>query len=84
MFLNGFQIAAQAEVSTSKTSNSLFLQTLNPMTGHKEWKVVPNDYDYQQELARAAFADMLHDNERVKLTPKISLTLSAIAQDVYT
>ena len=32
-----------------------------------EWKSQPEDYDYQQELARAAFADMLHDTERNKL-----------------
>jgi hypothetical protein len=42
-----------------------FLQALNPMTGQREWKMVPSDYDYQQEVARAAFADMLHDSERV-------------------
>lgn len=32
-----------------------------------EWKNQPEDYDYQQELARAAFADMLHDSERNKM-----------------
>lgn len=32
-----------------------------------EWKNQPEDYDYQQELARAAFADMLHDEERNKM-----------------
>jgi protein arginine N-methyltransferase 7 len=42
-----------------------FVQSLNPMTGQREWKMVPEDYDYQQEVARAAFADMLHDTERV-------------------
>ena len=30
-------------------------------------KVMPEDYDYNQELARAAFADMLHDSERNQL-----------------
>jgi len=29
--------------------------------------VMPGDYDYNQELARAAFADMLHDGERNRL-----------------
>ena len=28
---------------------------------------MPEDYDYNQELARAAFADMLHDSERNQL-----------------
>ena len=30
-------------------------------------QVMPEDYDYNQELARAAFADMLHDSERNQL-----------------
>ena len=30
-------------------------------------KVVPSDYEYNRELARAAFADMLHDSERNRL-----------------
>ena len=34
--------------------------------GKMEWKNQPEDYDYQQEVARAAFADMLHDTERVR------------------
>ena len=40
---------------------------LNPMTQKMEWKNQPEDYDYQQEVARAAFADMLHDDERVMM-----------------
>lgn len=35
------------------------------MKGQPEWVMQPDDYDYQQEVARAAFADMLHDEERV-------------------
>ncbi len=48
------------------TSNNVFVQNLNSMTGKMEWKCQPDDYDYQQEVARAAFADMLHDSERVR------------------
>ena len=48
-----------------RMSPGIFVQALNPMTGKMEWKNQPEDYDYQQELARAAFADMLHDTERV-------------------
>jgi hypothetical protein len=44
----------------------VMVQTLNPLTGHTEWKMMAEDYDYQQEVARAAFADMLHDSERVR------------------
>jgi hypothetical protein len=43
----------------------IFVQTLNPMSGKMEWKIQAEDYDYRQEVARAAFADMLHDTERV-------------------
>jgi protein arginine N-methyltransferase 7 len=53
-----------------------FVQSLNPMTGQREWKMVPEDYDYQQEVARAAFADMLHDTERVK---NISIVISVMS-----
>ena len=45
---------------------------LNPMTGRSEWKMHAEDYDYQQEVARAAFADMLHDRERVSGLAKSS------------
>ena len=47
--------------------NQGFIQHLNPMTGRDEWRLAPEDYDYQQEVARAAFADMLHDSERNRL-----------------
>ena len=43
------------------------MQDLNPMTGKCEWQVMSGDYDYQQEVARAGFADMLHDSERNRL-----------------
>ena len=45
----------------------IFVQSFNPMLGKMEWKAQPEDYDYHQEIARAAFADMLHDSERNKL-----------------
>lgn len=52
----------------------VFVQDLNPMTGRNEWTVMAGDYDYQQEVARAGFADMLHDSERVR-TPWRDLNL---------
>ena len=48
-------------------TKSVFVQSFNPMLGKMEWKAQPEDYDYHQEIARAAFADMLHDSERNKL-----------------
>ena len=43
----------------------MFTSKVNRMTGGLDWEVLDEDYDYQQELARAGFADMLHDYERV-------------------
>lgn len=39
-------------------------ERLNAVTGRREWLALPADYDYQQEVARSAYADMLHDRER--------------------
>ncbi|XP_047516554.1 protein arginine N-methyltransferase 7 isoform X1 [Pieris napi] len=44
----------------------VFTQKRNPLTGGTEWDVQHDDYDYHQEIARSAFADMLHDTERNK------------------
>ena len=44
---------------------SIFTSKLNRLTGKMEWELMDEDYDYQAELARAGFADMLHDYERV-------------------
>ncbi|XP_045496135.1 protein arginine N-methyltransferase 7 [Colias croceus] len=44
----------------------VFTQKRNPLTGSTEWDVQHEDYDYHQEIARSAFADMLHDTERNK------------------
>ena len=46
---------------------NIFIQKLNPITGANDWVVQNEDYDYHQEVARAAFADMLHDTERNKM-----------------
>ncbi len=37
---------------------STFKQILNPITGRSEWEPQCENYDYHQEIARAAFADM--------------------------
>lgn len=50
-----------------KSTKNMFLSKLNALTGTMEWVQVNEDYDYQQELARAGYADMLHDYERVKI-----------------
>ncbi|EZA46347.1 protein arginine N-methyltransferase 7 isoform X1 [Ooceraea biroi] len=43
---------------------SVFIQCLNPLTGLQTWQEQDEYYDYHQEVARSAFADMLHDHER--------------------
>ena len=58
-----------------RESTGVFVQHVNPMTSRSEWRMQAEDYDYQQEVARAAFADMLHDSERVRI-----ITLSIINQ----
>jgi len=46
---------------------SIFTQCLNPLTGVASWEEKDQFYDYHQEVARSAFADMLHDHERVSI-----------------
>lgn len=43
---------------------SVCVQKLNPILGENTWELQPDDYDFQQEIARSSFADMLHDTER--------------------
>lgn len=42
----------------------MFISQLNVVTGQEEWVMVPNDYDYRQEIARSDYGDMLHDFDR--------------------
>ncbi|XP_014475851.1 PREDICTED: protein arginine N-methyltransferase 7 [Dinoponera quadriceps] len=50
--------------SLPKRNMSIFMQCLNPLTGIATWEEKDQYYDYHQEVARSAFADMLHDHER--------------------
>uniref|UniRef100_A0A1B6I934 Protein arginine N-methyltransferase n=1 Tax=Homalodisca liturata TaxID=320908 RepID=A0A1B6I934_9HEMI len=43
---------------------NIFTKKLNPLTGAVEWVMQNENYDFNQEIARSAFADMLHDSER--------------------
>lgn len=49
---------------------NVFIQKVNPITGGNDWIVQNEDYDFHQEVARSAFADMLHDSERNQLYEK--------------
>lgn len=43
---------------------SVFTEGFDPITGCSIWEEKNSDYDHHQEVARSAFADMLHDHER--------------------
>jgi len=64
MTLEGSEENCKDISSNSISSSHMYVQTLNPVRGKMEWKPKPVDYDFKQEVARAAFADMLHDTER--------------------
>ncbi|XP_060519406.1 protein arginine N-methyltransferase 7 [Cylas formicarius] len=49
---------------------STFVERVNPITGAKGWIMLDDDYDFHQEVARSAFADMLHDTERNEVYEK--------------
>lgn len=61
---------------------STFTSRTNIITGNQEWVFVDDDhFDYQQELARSAFADMLHDHERnVQYEKAIRKTVQTLAK----
>ncbi|XP_073232579.1 protein arginine N-methyltransferase 7-like [Porites lutea] len=44
----------------------MFSQRFSPTTGKMEWVVEDEDYDMRDEIARSAYTDMLHDDERNK------------------
>lgn len=46
---------------------SSFVSRVNRITGQLEWVFRNDDYDFKQEIARSAYADMLHDTERNQL-----------------
>ncbi|VDK51657.1 unnamed protein product [Anisakis simplex] len=60
--------------------SSVFIESLNPSTGEREWKVADEEYDLTQEIARSAFGDMLHDTERNQMFDK---ALQNIVNEVH-
>ncbi|XP_054287792.1 protein arginine N-methyltransferase 7-like [Macrosteles quadrilineatus] len=59
------QIAYQQSNNTMPIeSSNILTQKFDPVTGEYGWEVQDDSYDYHQEIARSAFADMLHDSER--------------------
>ncbi|KAL3320413.1 Protein arginine N-methyltransferase 7 [Cichlidogyrus casuarinus] len=37
---------------------------MDKVIGKPQWKLLPDDYDYHQDIARSGYADMLHDTDR--------------------
>ncbi|CAH1780265.1 unnamed protein product [Owenia fusiformis] len=64
----GKKIAKISAIFTKKMTSpmSTFFSQVNAMTGKQEWVIKAENYDYHQEVARSAYADMLHDEERNK------------------
>ena len=44
---------------------SVFASKFNPLSGTMEWIQMDDAFDYSQQIARSAYADMLHDTDRV-------------------
>ncbi|XP_049811197.1 protein arginine N-methyltransferase 7-like isoform X1 [Schistocerca nitens] len=63
MFLRFLSISPKLYVANNRTM-SVFTKKVNPVTGKGEWIFHDENYDFHQEIARSAFADMLHDTER--------------------
>lgn len=67
----GHNVTGEEPLSKAPTDKPLrnvpreLIPQLNSTTGKMEWNEVPDDYDYHLEIARSAFADMLHDHDRV-------------------
>ncbi|XP_065213490.1 protein arginine N-methyltransferase 7 [Planococcus citri] len=43
---------------------SVFASKFNPISGKVEWIQMDDAFDYSQQIARSAYADMLHDTDR--------------------
>lgn len=50
----------------AKPEMSVFASKFNPVTGSMEWVQMDDAFDYSQQIARSAYADMLHDTDRVR------------------
>ncbi|CAD5124274.1 DgyrCDS12566 [Dimorphilus gyrociliatus] len=59
---------------------SVFISKVNTMTGKLEWHLENENYDYDQEIARSSYGDMLHDTER---NVKYGLALEKAIKDLH-
>lgn len=62
---------------------SVFASKFNPISGKVEWIQMDDAFDYSQQIARSAYADMLHDTDRVSFERFVlELCLSIYFYDV--
>ncbi|RWS04723.1 hypothetical protein B4U79_11921 [Dinothrombium tinctorium] len=67
----------------SSNKSFTFVQKYNVLKGCMEWNPAIEDYDYRQEIARSAYADMLHDFDRNALYNKaIEKSVRKLLRDV--
>nr|XP_022901940.1 protein arginine N-methyltransferase 7-like [Onthophagus taurus] len=59
-----FKLVLKQLITYKTVTMSIFTQRLNPITGQMAWEIQSENYNFHQEVARAAYADMLHDYER--------------------
>ncbi|XP_060073824.1 protein arginine N-methyltransferase 7-like [Ylistrum balloti] len=52
------------DINCFRSKMSTFVSVINPVTGKTDWCLQNDNYDFHQEIARSAYADMLHDTER--------------------
>ncbi|KAL7059237.1 hypothetical protein AAHC03_013149 [Spirometra sp. Aus1] len=56
-----FNVMTQGD---GKSISGSFVCQVSPITGSVQWNLVDMDYAFEQEIARSAYADMLHDFDR--------------------
>lgn len=48
-----------------KRTMNIFTSKFDSISGKTEWVLMDDAFDYSQQIARSAYADMLHDTDRV-------------------
>uniref|UniRef100_A0A915BID2 Protein arginine N-methyltransferase n=3 Tax=Parascaris univalens TaxID=6257 RepID=A0A915BID2_PARUN len=61
-------------------TTAMFIEDIDHLTGERRWRVVDEDYDLAQEIARSGFADMLHDTQRNRMFDQ---ALRAVIDEVH-
>lgn len=65
--MNAISLLSRVVTATTVKAGGLTGRMVSFVADIGGWRPVDDQYDYHQEVARAAFADMLHDEERNQL-----------------